>query len=57
MRACLYMHFVALVLILWDSVTSSMIPKIPDHAIRHYEIPVLEGNLQIIQHFVAVTVP
>jgi hypothetical protein len=52
------MHFVALVLILWNSVTISMSPKIAErHAIRHYEIPVLEGNHQIIiQHFVAVAI-
>jgi hypothetical protein len=50
------MHFVALVLILWDSVATSMIPKIPEHAIRHYEIPVLEGNRQVIEHFVSVPI-
>jgi len=44
------MHFITLVLILWDSVIiSSMTPKILEHALRHYEISVLEGNYQIIQ--------
>jgi len=44
----LCVHFVAFVLILWDLVIISVSPKILEHAMRHYEISVLEGNYQLI---------